>query len=334
MRNLIVVTVISLAVSGCFAAKQQKTGTVHMANGIKVGEVDSTSAIVWTRLTKRPERNINGTPFPKRKNPWDKKNQGEYVYALEKGDAAVPGKNGEVRFTYCPESDKQLKKSTVWKLVNPDKDFTFQTKLKGLLPGTKYSIIAEGRTAENSKVTCKVNGGFKTAPKADIPAKVSFTVVTGQDYTKRDDDANGHKIYPHMLALGTDFFVHTGDIVYYDRLGPYADNVELARFKWNRIYAMPFQRNFHNNTSSYFIKDDHDTLRNDSWPGQTYGRDLTFDDGLAIFRERTCRYGSSRAAILEAPTICPMAPTRPSGAKSKRSGSSIPSRNPTRHSVF
>jgi alkaline phosphatase D len=110
----------------------------------------------------------------------------------------------------------------------------------------------------------------------------------------------GHKIYPQMQKLGLDFFVHTGDIEYYDKPGPYADNVELARFKWNRIYAMPFQRAFHNETASYFIKDDHDTLRNDCWPGQSYGRDLTWEDGLAIFREqvpmgaetyRTIRWG-------------------------------------------
>ena len=37
---------------------------VHMANGIKIGEVDSSSAIIWTRLTENPERNTNGIEFP------------------------------------------------------------------------------------------------------------------------------------------------------------------------------------------------------------------------------------------------------------------------------
>ncbi len=62
---------------------------------------------------------------------------------------------------------------------------------------------------------------------------------------------------------------------------------------------MPFQRNFHNNVASYFIKDDHETLKNDCWPGQSYG-DITWEDGLEIFREqvpmgektyRTIRWG-------------------------------------------
>jgi alkaline phosphatase D len=300
MRNMIVVAVISLAVNGCFAAKQQKTVSVHMANGIKVGEVDSSSALVWTRLTKRPERNINGKPFLKRKNPWDKEYQGEYVYDLEVMDAAVPGIPGQVRLTYWPEGNEKKKRSTPFKSVDPNRDFIYQTKLRGLLSGTTYLIIAEGRSAKNAQLSCRVEGRFVTAAQPDTPSKVTFTVVTGQDYMRRDDDVNGHRIYSKMLALEPDFFVHSGDIVYYDRGGPFADDVPLARFKWNRVYSMPFQRDFHNNVASYFMKDDHDTLRNDCWSGQTYGRDLTWDQGLAIFREqvpmgektyRTIRWG-------------------------------------------
>lgn len=293
---------MSLVVGGCMGVEsgQTKTEIVYMANGIKIGEVDSTSAIVWTRLTKHPQCNIGGTPFPERENPWDAKNQGEYVYDFEKMEAVVPGAKGQVRFTYWPAGSEKQKKSTAWQWVLRDKDFTHQTKLEGLLPGTKYLITAQGRGGQDGKATCQVDGGFKTAPKAFELARVRFTVVTCQDYTRRDDLMNGHKIYPQMLAIEPDFFVHTGDTEYYDRPGPYADSVELARFKWNRIYSMPFQRMFHNKIASYFIKDDHDTLRNDCWPGQSYGRELTWEDGLAIFREqvpmgdktyRTIRWG-------------------------------------------
>jgi len=303
-RALITVFVIGLIVSGCSCVKSRQTKTetiiVYMANGIKIGEVDSTSAIVWIRLTKHPERIIDGTPFPDRKNPLNDKNRGEYVYDLEKMDGAVPGINGQVRLSYWPTGSKKQRKKTDWQWILSDMDYTLQMKLDGLLSGTEYSIAAEGRRSQNNKTSCKVKGGFKTAPLTETPEKIRFTVVTGQEYPRRDDPNNGHKIYPLMLGLSPDFFVHTGDIEYYDKPDPYADNIELARFKWNRIYAMPFQRAFHNQTSSYFIKDDHDTLKDDCWPGQSYGRDLTWEDGLLIFREqvpmgdktyRTVRWG-------------------------------------------
>ncbi|MHC4883015.1 MAG: alkaline phosphatase D family protein [Planctomycetota bacterium] len=289
---------MSMAFGGCVAveAEQAEARSVYMANGIKIGEVDPTSAIIWTRLTKHPERNVDGIPFSKKKT---KARKSANYEDLTKMEGSVAGAMGQVRFTYWPAGSKAQKRSTTWLPVWQDKDFTCQMKLKGLLPGTKYSMVVEGRDRQNSRVTCKVDGGFKTAALPESEARVRFTVVTGQDYPRRDDPMNGHKIYPQMLGREPDFFVHTGDIEYYDKPGPYADNVELARFKWNRIYAMPFQRTFHNNTASYFIKDDHDTVKNDCWPEQSYG-DLTWKDGLAIFREqvpmgdktyRTIRWG-------------------------------------------
>ncbi|MHC4996794.1 MAG: family 16 glycoside hydrolase [Planctomycetota bacterium] len=178
-------------------------------------------------------------------------------------------------------------------------NFTRQFRLTGLKSGVAYAVSAEGRAEGAGDATCRVTGGFGTAANAETPMRVRFTVVTGQDYPRRVDPKNGHKVYPQMQELNPSFFVHTGDIEYYDKPGPYADNVELALFKWNRIYAMPFQRDFHNNVASYFMKDDHETLKNDCWPGQTYG-DLTWEQGLRLFPQqvpmgdktyRTVRWG-------------------------------------------
>ncbi len=278
-----------------FTSCSESETPVYMANGIKIGEVTQHSAIVWVRLTKDPERNINGHSFAKNENkhinpPFEK---------LEEMEGATPGILGEVRIFYEPNNKVSERKDVMWKSVQEEKDFTMQFQLNDLFPGVEYSIIAEGRTVGSNEVSCVVEGSFVTAPSIEDPAKVSFTVVTGQEYHRRDDNENGHKIYPLMQNLNPSFFVHTGDIEYYDKPLPYALNVELARFKWNRIYSMPFQRDFHNNVASYFIKDDHETLKNDCWPGQTYG-DITWEDGLEIFREqvpmgektyRTIRWG-------------------------------------------
>jgi alkaline phosphatase D len=115
---------------------------------------------------------------------------------------------------------------------------------------------------------------------------VSFTVVTCHDFIRRDDLENGHKIYPSMLKLDPDFTVHAGDVEYYDKPGPYSKSAELARYKWNRLFSLPFQKEYYRSVPVYFEKDDHDILGNDAWPGSVYG-ELTWDQGLAIFNEQT-----------------------------------------------
>jgi len=62
----------------------------------------------------------------------------------------------------------------------------------------------------------------------------------------------------------------------------------LARWGWARMYSLPTNFEFHRQVPSYFIKDDHDTWQNDSWPSleSLFMGDLTFEDGLEIFREQ------------------------------------------------
>ena len=266
---------------------------VHMADGIKIGEVRQDSAIVWTRLTRDAERNVDGLAFTEERTvvPTGR--------TLNDMEGSVPGMDGEVRLAYWPQGAKDKRKETAWAAVDPEADFTRQIALSGLTAGRTYEIEAQGRRAGASEPSCRLAGGFRTPPDPSEAAKVMFVAVTCQEYPKRDDPQNGHKIYSLMRGMKPDFFVHTGDIEYYDRPFPFAKTVELARFKWNRIYAMPFQREFHKHVSSYFMKDDHDTLKDDCWPGQTYGG-LTWEQGLALFREqvpvgqntyRTIRWG-------------------------------------------
>lgn len=271
----------------------QATAEVFMANGIKIGEVDANSAMVWTRLTRSAEMKGDGNEFPK-----DEKLGDSRSYDLSEMNGWVPGSPGEVRVTCWPAKGAETKISTGWQAVSDATDFTHQFRLAGLQSGVRHELLVEGRVIGATEMSCRREGSFMTAPASDQSVPVKFTVVTGQDYVRRDHPL-GHQIYSVMHLKGPDFFVHTGDIEYYDKAGPYADTLELARFKWNRIYAAPHLRGFHNQTSSYFIKDDHDTLKNDCWPGQSYG-ELTWQQGLDLFREqvpmgektyRTIRWG-------------------------------------------
>ena len=264
---------------------------VHFGNGIKIGEVDSTSAIVWLRLTDHPERRADGTAF---------KDEDEAVPSgLKLGDMkdSLMGAAGSVRLRYRTEKNKET--VTPWTMVDPKRDFTAQIRLSDLTPATAHTLVAEGRAEGEEGPSARCEGGFSTAPLANVAAPVRFVVVTCHDFPRRDDGERGHLIYPAITRLNPAFLVHTGDIEYYDKPGPWAKSAQLARFKWNRLYSLANQRDFHRQHTSYFMKDDHDTLKNDCWPGQTYG-DLTWEQGLAIFREqvpmgdktfRTVRWG-------------------------------------------
>jgi alkaline phosphatase D len=250
---------------------------VHFGNGIKIGEVDATSAIVWLRLTDAPERRADGTPF---KDDDEKVPDG---LTLRDMKDSLTGAAGRVRL-HCQAKDGAVSTSP-WHDADPQRDFTTQIRLSDLKPATSHTITAEARAPGEDGRTATCTGGFTTAPLPSDTSPVRFVVVTGHEFPRRDDGDRGHLIYLAMPRLDPHFFVHTGDIEYYDKPGPWAMSVELARFKWNRIYSLENQRAFHRRFASYFMKDDHDTLKNDCWPGQTYG-DLTWEQGLAIFREQ------------------------------------------------
>jgi len=265
---------------------------VHFANGIKMGEVDQDSAMVWTRLTRNPALNIDGARFKKVKAHGvpasEQLPEGKTLADME---GAVPGTPGEVRVVWQAKGGKPV--SSDWVKVGAETDFAHRFDLSGLSPATEYAVKVEARGGESFA------GSFKTAPQVDAVAPITFAVVTGQDFDRRDDLAKGHKIYPKMQQFGLDFFVHTGDIEYYDKPRPYATNLEFARFKMARMYGLPNLVEFHRAIPSYFIKDDHDTTKNDAWPGKAYG-ELSWRQGLELFREqfpvleknyRTIRWG-------------------------------------------
>ncbi len=257
-------------------------GGPYQATGIKIGEVTPTCAIIWTRLTRRNEPLRDGVPFPRRPASKPQIPQGRTIDEMA---YSATGSPGEVRVTYWPAGKQGTKVATEWTAVDPQRDFTRQFAIHRLRPATTYHVIGEARGPGGGKVTSLEEGSFRTAPAPEADADVRFVVTTGQRFDTRDDRDNGQKIYRAMLKLDPDFFVHTGDIVYYDKPEPFATNAELARLKWQRMYSFPNTLAFHKRVASYFEKDDHDTLKNDCWPGQTYG-DLTWEQGLGIFREQ------------------------------------------------
>lgn len=257
------------------------SGTVHTATGVKVGEVTGSSAVVWVRLTKTAEANAGGTPW------LDEAEEVPDGLTLADMQGAAPGTPGEVLVRWWKEGESDSGGASPWTAVDPERDFTAQFRLEeGVEPGARYLVDILGRAPGTEEGKLLEQARFRTPPAADRAAPARFTVVTGQSWLRRDDAERGHRIYPVMQALDPDFFVHTGDVVYHDKPAPFAKSAALARHKWNRVYALEFQRDFHRSVPAWFMTDDHDVLKNDCWPGQSYGA-LSFDEGLAIFREQT-----------------------------------------------
>ncbi|WDE96298.1 alkaline phosphatase D family protein [Lentisphaera profundi] len=243
---------------------QSLLADADFANGMKIGEVSDASAIIWTRLTDGPARfTTTAAQDSTRQNKM-------------RPPQVAPGIAGEVRLTLY-NNQQQVYQSS-WVEVDTKRDFTHQFKLQDLEARTHYNILIEAKNG------VKIKGSFTTAPKADKIQSVECAIVTCQAVRSAEDHRQGHSVYKQMLQHNFDFFIHTGDILYYDK-GYLAKNREDARRKWNHTFALPLNRDFSMQVPSFFMKDDHDTVANDSDPNTVYGN-LTFTQGIEIFKEQ------------------------------------------------
>jgi alkaline phosphatase D len=271
----------------------------HLANGIKIGEVTPNSAFIWVRLTATKER----VPAPFGSPPPAQRVEDAEIAKLP---AALPGMVGDVALAISTQADMSAALELKTASVDAKTDFTQHWRVGELQPATKYFVRVTARGA-GGKQTAQMDGSFTTAPVESVWQDVKFAVMSCQSHKDRDD-VSGFKIYPAMQKLGINFYVATGDNVYYDSDPPLATTVEMARFHWHRMYGLPWLVDFHRTVPGYWEKDDHDTIKNDTWPPQGKNADrsteltgdLNFFKGLKVFREqvpmgektyRTARWG-------------------------------------------
>lgn len=289
-------TLVCLSVAvACFPTpllQAEEEAGIHFAAGVKVGEVTQDSAIIWARLTREAQPRFDLLPIMT-------EGAAEEQPQISMPEETVPGVAGELRVRYGLEGE-EMTTASPWRAVNAEGDFIAQIPLEDLQPGSAYEFVVEARKSGSDQIENHIKGSFHTAFAADSTETVRFIVTTCQAVRSIDAGKDGHVVYSHMLDWKPHFFVHTGDILYYDK-APFVKNEAQARAKWSLMFGYGHNRNFHRHVSSYFMKDDHDTLKNDCWPGQTYG-DLTFARGLEIFREqvpmgekthRTIRWGKN-----------------------------------------
>lgn len=223
--------------------------------GILVGEVTPNSAVIQVRLTK----------------------------TTELVDRDIAGAAGLVEFTLQPFARPGAKPITQVAKATETHDFIARTVFEKLRPGVRYLCTTKiGTDAEHLK-----NGPaaeFKTLPGPEQARRVKFVVVTGMNYAKfhGDDriDREQHKIenntdlpkpyegidkhlgYPSLVSIlkqNPDFFVGTGDNVYYDTPDkPRAETVPQLRQKWHEQFVQPRYRDLFSRVPTYWMIDDHD----------------------------------------------------------------------------
>ena len=283
----------------------------YLATGIRIGDVSQTEAVIWTRLTLNKNR-VNDAPQPialytdpdtgkkhVRKTRRDKNGMiyFPYGYDINTIEGAVPGSKGEVRLQYrkIDSSEWQI---TPWEAVDSKANFSRKFILNNLESGSTYSLLVEARPEKGRAISAQIKGKFKTPPDSQTSKKIVFAASTCQGYPDQDHP-DGYKIYPFLESLDLDFFVHAGDIVYYDNT---AKNKAMAHHNWNRMFSLPTNKSFHSQVTSYFQKDDHDAWFNDSYRGieTSFMGEFTFDQGLEVFLQempiknktyRTFRWG-------------------------------------------
>jgi alkaline phosphatase D len=311
LNNLQKIFSIFLIVMLCACTETQIDGP-YLATGIKIGEVTQTDAIVWVRLTKNASRIGNDAEKPdvKYKDPETGKmierrgrpNVTPVVtypegFNVDNIEGATPGSEGKARLKY-KEKDEIEWTQLDWQQVNQAQSYAVQFELSGLSAGKEYELLVEASPVKGKNSSAFLEGKFKTAPSVKIAAEVNFIVTTGTSYGDVDSE-NGYKLYPTSLKLDPEFFVHTGDIVYYDGMGK---TVDLARWHWDRMYSFANNIEYHRQVASYFIKDDHDTWMDDAYPGleTKFMGEFTYEQGTQLFLDevpmgektyRTIRWG-------------------------------------------
>jgi len=246
------------------------TDEIDRLQGEMAGEVTETSVILQSRLTKT-KRTIDGD---------------------------IPGAKGIARFELCLKRDFKNVSKTDWIAAVPDNDFIVKTKISGLQAGTRYYYrLLYGPDRENFKSgpICE----FRTLFGKDISKPVSLVVVTGMNFAffqngsrgngqgayRGKDKSRGFPALASILKLKPDYFVGTGDNVYYDHPAKTrAKSKPGMRRKWHEQFSQPRFVELFRSVPTYWEKDDHDYRYNDSdnRPGKLPSMEL----GKAIFREQ------------------------------------------------
>ena len=262
--------------------QRRPAAPIELAQGVLAGEVTEDSAILQARLT-RP------------------------VARIDERWSGRPGAPGFARFELSTDGFITTAPTAVLEAL-PENDFIVKARVSGLRPSTVYAYrLSYG--ADRNLGQASAPGRFRTNDGAASRSELSFAVVTGMNYSKFHHiggggyppaEAEERKLgYPGLksiqdLAPQPQFFVATGDNVYYDlpRLGR-AQSLHEMRKKHHEQYSQPRFRELFQTVPTYWLKDDHDYRWDDADPYNPFRGGTSAEDyqpshelGISVFREQ------------------------------------------------
>lgn len=289
MKNVHIPLVILLVAVLMVACKDETPPPHHLGQGLMAGEATATSVIVQARLTMHPELIQGYSP-------------GQAGYGQFEIDTDPEFQN--------PSTSDQIK-------ALPGNDFIVKYQFSDLEPGTHYYYrLRFGPETRPEKLSDTAT--FRTLPGIDSHAEVSFVAVTGMNYYHHyfgkydsaaayagEDKALGYPALSAIKALGPDYFIGTGDNVYFDHPNKknferavqdekhpapgYFDGKEVTdeagmRRKYHLQFSQPRFRELLSGLATYWEKDDHDYRINDSDPYTVFP--ISHELGIKNFKEQ------------------------------------------------
>lgn len=263
---VLVIQMVIISTNLCSAAD------VYHAQGEMAGEVTATSVLLQSRLTAIPGPELDAT-----------------------GD--IPGAEGLAGFEFGTSEQLANARRTTLLKASAKSDYIVRIKLNDLQPATRYYYRLVYGLQESALSKGPIRQ-FRTLSAADSEAPLDFIMGSCQNYAffmhgkngkgssaSEADRQAGFPAYTTMLDLKPDFFIGTGDIVYYDHpASTAAKTLPELRRKWHEQFRFPRMVEFFGRTPAYWSKDDHDFRYNDA--DLENARQPTPGTGIEIFREQ------------------------------------------------
>jgi len=198
-------------------------------------------------------------------------------------------------FEYCEKNKLDELKRTQWMEAKPDKDYIIKIRVGDLKPNTGYYYRLLYGLDRDTFRTGTWNE-FMTLPGGEISREMNLVIMTCMNYAKMHYNP-GHALgidrylgYPsaeHVLQLKPDFFVGTGDNVYYDSpYMPFGEGIDEPSIRnyYHVNFSQPRLVELFRNVGTYWEKDDHDYRYNDA--DTTGTRPPTHQEGIRLFKEQ------------------------------------------------